>query len=226
MQDVINRHVGPLYHSIPEYNFDLVNNPPFYMGVIDYIIGRVPGLMIKKVHTQLGDSYAFYYRGGNTFSGTTDSAGGNAPSIYINDAHASLEDVQGLNINEVALISYMPPPVSFVPFNGGNSGALMVYLKDAADDRANFVSSEKFDHYSFHGYTVAREFSSPDYSIPQNRSAKDNRTTLYWNPSLDTKADGKAGFSFYNSDITKGYVVIIQGMDSEGHLGYLYKVIH
>jgi hypothetical protein len=223
-QQVIDQHVGPLYHSFREFTFDLVNNPPPFMGIIDYLMGRVPGLQITKVDSN--NSYAFVYRGTNTLMGMEKGSPSNMPYIYINEAYADIKMVEDLNIDEVAMIRFMPPPVGFAPYNGGNVGALMIYLKNYNDEKGTFVSREKFDKYSFNGYTITREFSSPDYSLPQNRMVKDNRTTLYWNPNLKTNADGTACFSFYNSDITKGYVVIVQGMDSEGHLGYMYKVIH
>lgn len=221
-QQLIAQHVGPLYHSANEYTFDLVHNPPPFMNIIDFLRGRVPGLLI----TGSIDSVAFSYHGVNTLMGTSKN-GGNMPYFYINEAPTTdLEMIKELNINEVSMIRYMPPPVGFAPYNGGNVGALMIYLKTAYDEQGTIVSREKFDHYTFNGYTITREFSSPNYSLPQNREIKDNRTTLYWNPNLKTNADGSACFSFYNSDITRGYVVIIQGMDSEGHLGYMYKVIH
>ncbi len=240
-QKVIDEHVGPLYHSFREFTFDFINDPPPYMSIIDYLRGRIPGLQITE---EPGGKVVFSYRGSNTLNITDPvlkparGAGNNAPSIssggssnppepyiYINESHADIHMVLNLDITEVAMVRYMPPPVGFAPYNGGNVGALMIYLKNNIDEQGKFVSREKFDHYTFNGYTITREFSSPDYSLSQNRNVKDNRTTLYWNPNLRTSADGTACFNFYNSDITKGYVVIIQGMDSEGHLGYLYSVV-
>ena len=222
--ELINQHVGPLYHSDREFTFDFVNNPPPFMGVLDYLKGRIPGLRILG----WGDSITFIYRGDNTLmtskKGTKIQS---LPYFYVNEAPTTdLEMIEDLDINEVAMIRFMPPPVGFAPYNGGNVGALMIYLKDNVDEKGKFASREKFDQYTFNGYTITREFASPDYSLPQNRSGPDARSTLYWQPELKTDATGKAHFSFYNSDVTKGYIIIIQGMNSEGHLGYLYRVIH
>jgi hypothetical protein len=224
MQELINQHVGPLYHSDREYTFDFVNNPPPFMSVFDYLKGRIPGLRIMG----FGDSISFVYRSDNTLiRGKNGTPLQQLPYMYVNEAPTTdFQMIAELDINEIAMVRYFPPPVGFAPYNGGNVGALMIYLKNNVDEQGKFASREKFDKYTFNGYTITREFSSPDYSLPQNRTVKDNRTTLYWNPNLQTKTGGTAHFSFYNSDVTKGYVVIIQGMDSEGHLGYLYKVIH
>jgi hypothetical protein len=210
----INEHVSTLYHSVQEYTLDLVNHPAPDVSLLDYIQGRFPGLQIH------GDT-AFIYLSTSTLKAQPQ------PYVYL-DEHllSSIKAVEDINLHNVALIRFIPPPVGFAPFNGGSVGAIMIYTRNNIDDRKNMSSDETFDKYTFNGYTVTREFSSPDYSISVNKDVPDKRTTLYWQPELKTNINGDAHFSFYNSDNTKGYVIIIQGMDSEGHTGYLYKIIH
>lgn len=88
----------------------------------------------------------------------------------------------------------------------------------------------EFDYSTFRqAYsTLAREsvFISPSYSIDtlKNSRIPDFRNTLYWNPELNTDKDGSAQFTFYTSDETSEYTIIIEGISPDGQTGTLRKV--
>lgn len=236
-QQIIAEHVRPLYTSITEYTLDLVDNPSINVSVIDYIKGRFPGLQI----IDKGSDAYFLYHGSNTItqSPTVKPSSSNTfnnvkpidqpepqsyPYFYLNEAPIQFGDLATISLTDVALIRYLPPPVVFAPLNGGSIGALLIYTKNAKDDRRTLQSSENFDKYTFDGYTITREFSSSDYSPGKDIRLPDTRTTLYWNHDLNTDPSGNARFYFYNSDKAKHYRVVIQGMDAEGRIGYLSQV--
>ena len=227
-QEVINDHVSPLYRAMQEYTLDLVNNPSLDIGFINYIRGRFPGLMIDGKGN-------FVYLSSSTFQqpkDKSDTGGMQAtdpvmqPYFFLNEAPVKdLLTIESIPMQDIALIRFLPPPVACAPYNGGNVGAILVYTKDRADDARRFIASnESFNQFTFNGYTITREFSSPDYSHTKTVPPPDNRTTLYWNHDLDTDGTGHAGFNFYNTDKTKRFRVVIQGMDSEGRLGYFEGV--
>lgn len=214
------------------YTLDLVNNDDGYThtSIINLMQGRFPGLQIY------GDDNgaSFLYQGGNSLaSGAVDHApraaqvklpgGAFLPYFYLNEQPVTFSDLTDIPLPDIALIRFVPPPVWFAPYNGGNVGALLIYTKKQGDDIINF-RKEAFDHYTFNGYTVTREFASPDYSDPKTKSLTDNRSTLFWNPDLNTNSSGEARFHFYNSGKAKKYRVIIQGMDADGRVGYLNEV--
>ncbi|HTD99924.1 MAG TPA: hypothetical protein VK668_11605 [Mucilaginibacter sp.] len=218
---LIKRHVNN-FQSEPAYTLDLVNNPSPNIDIVDFMKGRFPGLQI------VGNSgRAFFtYHGSNTLMGTSDSSavgGAYLPYFYMNESHISFDDLQDIQLSNIAMIRFFPPPVWFAPYNGGNVGALVIYTKKQGDDKTPFVSKESFDQYIFNGYSLTREFYSPDYSQKTNFQS-DSRSTLYWNYDLDTNSSGEVKFHFYNSDKAKKYRVIIQGMDASGRLGYLDEV--
>lgn len=63
-------------------------------------------------------------------------------------------------------------------------------------------------------------FYSPNYSgVSDVDSIKDYRSTLYWNPDVETDTAGKAHISFYNSR-AKDMTIVVQGSDMAGHLGF------
>ena len=76
------------------------------------------------------------------------------------------------------------------------------------------------------GYTVVREFYSPDYDTLSTDDKKDLRTTLYWNPTVNTTPEqNKVNLTFFNNDFTNEFRVIIEGMTSDGRLTHIEKII-
>jgi uncharacterized protein YfaS (alpha-2-macroglobulin family) len=45
------------------------------------------------------------------------------------------------------------------------------------------------------------------------------RTTLYWNPSVKTNAQGKATITFYTADRSTTYRAIAEGISDDGKPG-------
>ena len=82
------------------------------------------------------------------------------------------------------------------------------------------------DHYTFKGYSITREFFSPEYNNQNlDRSIPDIRTTLYWNPSINLDNNGVAHFHFFNSDKAKKFRVVIEGMDEQGRVAHFASII-
>ena len=125
-------------------------------------------------------------------------------------------------MNDVALIKVFRPPF-FSSTGGGAGGAIAIYLKKGDDNAAPFKG---LDFVKLTGYSVAREFYSPDYE-KQTDGAPENdlRTTLYWNPYLlMDKNTRRIKIPFFNSDNCKKIRVIIEGINSEGLLSREEKV--
>ena len=68
------------------------------------------------------------------------------------------------------------------------------------------------------GYKPAMEFYSPQYPAKDKRiyTRPDHRTTLYWNPRVTTDEEGKASVSFYSFDVSKKYLVTLEGLADDG----------
>lgn len=227
-EKVIEDHVNSKYTSDREFTLDLINNP---LGVnisfVDYIRGRFTNLQI------LGDDAnpQFIYRGGNTLGNTSKKGGPSAdtdnqymPYFYLNEARVGYDDINDIPLSEIALIRFMPPPVWFVPFNGGNEGAIMVYTKKQSDEIRDMRGiSLDYDHYIYNGYSITREFSQPDYVKLKHSGLLDDRISLYWNHDIEPDANGILRFKFYNTDITKKFRITIQGMDNDGRPLYIQQ---
>jgi hypothetical protein len=225
--ELIKQHVNRLVAD-KVFTLDIVNSNAYAStSIINLIRGRFPGLQVY------GDdnSASFLYQGGNSlgYGGPTYGpsaipvTGAFLPYFYLNEHPITFNDIQDIPIVDLVLIRFAPPPVWFAPYNGGNVGALLFYTKKPGDDIGTF-KKEAFDKYTFNGYSITREFYSPDYGSKTTDLHHDTRSTLYWNYDLVTGSKGEIKFNFYNSDKTKKYRIIIQGMDAQGRLGYLNQV--
>ncbi len=75
------------------------------------------------------------------------------------------------------------------------------------------------------GYSLPLEFYSPQYTDESMKDISDYRTTLYWNPKVMTDSTGKAKVRFYASDVSKRYLVTIEGISDNGILVHQQQVI-
>ena len=71
-----------------------------------------------------------------------------------------------------------------------------------------------------------KSYYSPAYSTPKSEnSGPDLRSTIYWNPEVLTDDNGEAIISFYTSDKPGNYLIILQGMDYLGRLGFISQYL-
>ncbi len=230
----IAEHVSPEHQVDHEFTLDLVNNPTVNIGIINYIKGKFPGLLV------VGDSNRpqFLYHGGNSLEGAPGQLSASAaqqqsdmsqdnhflPYFYLNDAPVEYMAVKDFSLDDIALITFIPPPVWFAPYNGGNAGALMIYTKRQSDQIKEVTGiSSTYDHFIFNGYSITREFAQPNYRKIKQSGLLDDRITLYWNHDIETDAKGILRFKFNNTDVAKKFRVVIQGMDSSGGLVYVQR---
>ena len=70
------------------------------------------------------------------------------------------------------------------------------------------------------GHQKPVAFYSPKYETPQlkNSESHDLRTTIYWNPNIQTNRRGKAFVEFYTADGDSPYSVVIEGGTQNGKL--------
>ena len=85
--------------------------------------------------------------------------------------------------------------------------------------REDVNGTRDFVIYRTNGYAKHVEFYAPVYDTPEKLADKkpDNRSTLYWNPYLQTGPDGKASVEFYSSDSDNPkYEITIEGVILDG----------
>lgn len=55
---------------------------------------------------------------------------------------------------------------------------------------------------------------------------KDLRSTIHWEPNVVTDEKGKASLEFYTADGPGKYLITVEGIDLQGRIGRITKVIH
>ena len=90
--------------------------------------------------------------------------------------------LSSIPVANVAYIKVFRP--GFVGGAGsGTGGAIVIYTKIGKD--GDITSAlKRLNNHTVNGYTVVREFYSPDYDTLTTDDKKDLRTTLYWNQLL------------------------------------------
>ncbi|MDR3694904.1 carboxypeptidase regulatory-like domain-containing protein [Mucilaginibacter sp.] len=79
------------------------------------------------------------------------------------------------------------------------------------------------------GYEPVKTFYMPRYTGPRaNQPAQiDTRSTIYWNPNIETDKTGNAEVDYFNADGKGTYRVTVEGLDKDGNIGrvvYRYHV--
>ncbi len=84
----------------------------------------------------------------------------------------------------------------------------------------DLIESQKYAQTFKTGYYRARKFYTPKYnSFREVETRTDFRPTIYWNPTLEVKNDGKAEVEFYNSDEITTFKAIVEGIAIDGSIG-------
>jgi Large extracellular alpha-helical protein len=175
-------------------------------NVLNFLRGKIGGLVI-------GAGYEITWRGFPTM-------------IFIDEIREEdLTRITALRMSDIAMIKVFNPPF-YGAVGGGPGGAIAIYLKRKADIHP---AAKGLDYVNISGYSIVKEFYSPDYSKPvsTNTNEPDFRTTLYWNPFVFIDKNHRSiSLPFYNNDITKKMKVIIEGCNDEGRLTRVEKIFY
>lgn len=193
------------------YQFNLLDDKSaaYQSDVLNYLVFRAGGLKIQT--GAFGERFLLNSRTSTKLIAFIDEV--------------ELPEQEGLSnipVSQIAYIKYVPGIVigsSFV----SDAGALYIYRKkgDELDP-----STATFRSVKLKGYNLPKYFENPDYSEKAALLQSDYRTTLYWNPYLSTEKDNRTvKIEYYNNDISKKILLIVEGIDASGNLIHYEKLI-
>ncbi|MFA9205972.1 MAG: hypothetical protein ACEQR6_04760 [Burkholderiaceae bacterium] len=204
------KYARGLFSGTDGVSFDL-SSDGMAIGAIDvlsFLQARVPGLSISSGGSQASASW----RGSRT-------------DFFVNEFNTPIEQVQNINIADIAYIKAIRPPF-FGSSGGGGGGAIAIYTKRGGDNKGSNANSKGMENIVLGGYSVFKEFFHPEYDKPTASFETDNRTTLYWNPYvLTNKRSPRVRIEFYNNDISKKLQIVLEGMNADGKLTRVVKSI-
>ncbi|MEO7311762.1 MAG: hypothetical protein ABIX01_15265 [Chitinophagaceae bacterium] len=188
-------------------SFDLTSDPAAVsaLSVFQYLQGRVAGLQINTSQ----NPPSLTWRGGS-------------PALYLNEVKTDADQLSNTPVSDIAYVKVFSPGETGVISSSGG-GAIVVYTKKGEDIK---VDSKGLDYLQLTGYSPVKQFYSPDYASATSLSDGDQRTTLYWNPMIIlTKAKKRFKFQFYNSDLTRRFRLVMEGINQEGKLIHVEKIV-
>ncbi|HEX4875666.1 MAG TPA: hypothetical protein VFV31_03280, partial [Chitinophagaceae bacterium] len=212
--DIVNeKYTTGVFRAQGKVTLDNINEPANdrSMNVVDYIKNRIQQLTLQ------GGTFV-NRKNFSLMTGRNWQVG-----IFLNEAPTDISQLRTLVADDVALVKFYE--AGFVGVGSSfPGGALAVYTKEKSNKD---LKPDKLDYIEVDGYTITKEFYSPDYSVPDPRQTlTDRRTTLYWNPDIVTDGETKSvKINFYNNDVTRKFKVILEGFDASGRLVHVEKVI-
>jgi hypothetical protein len=210
LQILDEKYASGMFSGFDGTSFDLTNDPSALGGinVLTYLQGKVAGLQISVSGSQASATW----RGSNT-------------DFFLNEISTPLDMILALPISDIAYVKAIRPPF-FGSVGGGSGGAVAIYTKKGKNSKGGSENSKGMENTVLGGYSVFKEFYSPNYDNPTGNFNADNRTTLYWNPYvLTNKRSPRVKIEFYNNDTSKKLQIVLEGINSNGKLARTVKFI-
>ena len=124
-----------------------------------------------------------------------------------------------INSNDITRIEIIRGADAVIYGSAGVNGVVFVYTR-RFNPKYNVTPKTKIA--TLKGFALAKPFYFPNHNQPQ--AVSDNRLTLYWNPEISTDANGEAVVSFYASDVSGNFKIMVEGM-SQNNAGMATKLI-
>ncbi len=146
------------------------------------------------------------------------SANYHGPTIYIDEFRCNVEELLMLQPSTMESIEWFDhvgaAHMTIYGWNVSTSGLLLVRQKPGLHGR--IFRPLSMATVQPQGWKPSIEFYSPQYTDPTAKARPDHRTTLYWNPKVETDDNGHATVRFYASDVSKRYLVTLEGVSNDG----------
>lgn len=191
---------------------DVLNDPTSikYTDIYSYIRARMIRVGVRYIG---GIRQLVYFGRGAT---------GEMPIslFYIDNAEVLQSQIEGLNLDQVAAIKFVP---NFV-LRPGLPPAIAIFLRKPGDK--GYWEKDKFQIYEqkIEGYPVYNRYTMPDYTDKEVNVERDTRKTLFWDPYVSVQK-GVATLRFFNNDFTKRVRVVVEGQSADGSIVRFEKLL-
>jgi hypothetical protein len=211
--DVLDdKYASGIFKRDAGFQFDVINDPlaQHSTDIFFYLRQMVPGLELK-------------YNNGYPVLHWRQST----PTLFVDEVGMRADLVADIPISDIAYVKVFYPPFLLGGAINPRAGAIAIYTKKGADIKP--FPTKGLNYKLVEGYDAERQFYSPDYSVdPTGQAAflPDIRPTLYWNPYVLTDAaTHSVRVEFYNNDVSTKLRIIVEGMNADGKLTRVEKII-
>lgn len=190
-------------------------------------------ILINCLSTVMGLTYVDNF----LYITRTYNSGNRVPAeIYVGGMPVDINYLHNLQTSGVESIEvFLNDGLTGINQRSNTSGVVVINLKETP--KGQQLSKQEFNElfpptnimkFMPKGYSVERAFYVPRYTGPRTSlQSKDSRSTIHWNPLILTNESGDAEFEYFTADDKGTYRVVIEGIDSDGHIGrtvYRFKV--
>jgi TonB-dependent SusC/RagA subfamily outer membrane receptor len=189
-------------HGKPDFVLWADELPSGYSNILEAMQGRIPGVVIT------GDQIII--RGVGTIFGNTD------PLVLVEGIPSNVDMLRNIPVEDVERIEILKGPSASMYGSRGGNGVIAVYTK-----RGQFMKKGEIS-FSMLGYHIAEKFHSPSTDLIKRRIEKQELpVTIYWNPELQL-SDDELVLSIPLERSNKEIVILLEGIDQQGKLGFAY----
>jgi len=197
------------------YSFDVLHDDKAWtkFDFYAYIRNTIPGLMIGNFNLTEGRSLTYREK---------------QVLVYIDEHEATNSDLESLSLTQVALIKFIPNFIGRGADAGGGSinPAISVYTRKGDDLIDRTPKETDINMVKVAGYSPIKEFYSPDYTQSNTKGGTDARITLLWMPYILTDKNNRTvPVTFYNNDLTKRIRIVLEGINENGKMIHIEKII-
>ena len=204
-----------------------------YDNVLDYMVGKVPGVDINGNDIRIRGSSSFSTNSTPLFlldgvpmvgmqsiemprevTQTTDPEG----NTVMESNEQLIQTIRAIPMSDVDKIEILKSAQNTAIFGlKGANGVIAIYTKRGKMGEGSSIGKGIIENKVV-GYSKYRGFYSPKYT-PENINEKkpDLRTLLYWNPEVITKG-GISELQFFSSDQPGKYYIIVEGITNDGRI--------
>ncbi|MBO6632705.1 MAG: hypothetical protein JJ936_14340, partial [Psychroserpens sp.] len=147
------------------------------------------------------------------------------PDFYNQLQYMSVDEVTSFEILETSknyarLYIQVNGPGPYIPNFGG---IISIYTRRGIGLQGALSSTEDaFDRHKIKVFSKDKEFYVPEYDVTSfyEDSKPDTRLPIFWKSQVKTDVNGKAQITYYHSDDTGPFQIIVEGISESGQIGY------
>ena len=148
---------------------------------------------------------------------------GGSPILVIDDVQMfGIADITFVNVADIAQIDVIRGGASLAVFGtGATSGVIAIHTKRGdGQSYGGIAFPSNIKTIMPLAYQAPVVFYAPKYETEaqRNHPNPDRRTTIHWQPIVQTDKMGVAWFEFYTADEQASYTVVIEGLTASGDI--------
>lgn len=181
------------------------------LTILEVIQGRIAGVQVSGS----GINATVQIRGAANFGGAIE------PQFVLDGMPVDLQTALSISVQDVEQVDVLKGASAAIYGSRAAGGVISILTKRGGGNFSTTEAAPGTLVAKLTGYQPTREFYAPRYDVKKTDSPDrpDYRTTLFWTPTVQTNAEGKATVSFFASDAKTTVRIRAEGANTIGMPG-------